>query len=585
MKKTNKLSLLLLILFGSAGVCADLTADGIRSADAEIRRLEEAFGRDSAAARLSILCLDRFANDKQKESLGVLASETIRAIEPVLARQQELKKQMEDDPGQDWEQKYGQTGLWTTCTQSILRGQYLLARCRFWGALCNDAQKKRQLDEVIALCENDQSQWRGEEQILHVLALWQRGGAGDGDALRVILHQMMVRSDLTEQAAEQMLLLQKRFELFGEGPFAEGLAGVFGRKLAAKEDFEWALEYAFLELGAGRQEPLRKVQETWPQAEEFVQGLLREKAADHFRRYGQQAVQEKMEAFRAGWRQRRDPNQLRAFEEQWQAWIRTLDPNSPGMDRMRTAAAAEYVQHLFDRPDRENAERIVRFLKTEIGGGDPGLAYLYVQALTLLDRYGQAVTAMASIPFECRNGAFDLYVLENFAGRLEDYTDLSGVSIEPAALNRAQGLCGCFVAEGKDRDRVDLLWAQMASRQPTVDGPTGQAIDAILKRFEESSKAEAVGCRALRMMQKGLWGQAARQWQTLRGAYEPKDRTARARQWHWWRAKYYELYCYWKVPEVSKEDVSHAIKILGTLYDPPPAVWAEKLKALTQEKK
>jgi hypothetical protein len=127
------LFLVLLGLMGSSGLCAELTAEGIRSGEEAIVRLEEDFGRRSASARLSILCLGRLGSDGQKESLRTLAGETIRSLEPALARQQEMRKQMEDDPGQDWEQKYGQTGLWSACSQSILRGQYLAVRCRFWG--------------------------------------------------------------------------------------------------------------------------------------------------------------------------------------------------------------------------------------------------------------------------------------------------------------------------------------------------------------------------------------------------------------------------------------------------------------------
>ena len=59
---------------------------------------------------------------------------------------------------------------------------------------------------------------------------------------------MMLRSDLTEQARDQMLLLQRRFELFSEGPFVEELEDLFQTKLEAKEDFEWALEYAFIKF-------------------------------------------------------------------------------------------------------------------------------------------------------------------------------------------------------------------------------------------------------------------------------------------------------------------------------------------------
>jgi hypothetical protein len=69
----------------------------------------------------------------------------------------------------------------------------------------------------------------------------------------------------------------------------------------------------------------------------------------------------------------------------------------------------------------------------------------------------------------------------------------------------------------------------------------------------------------------------------VRSAFEPQNRTEKSRSWHWWRAKYYELFCCAKSSDVSREDVKHAVQILQTLYALPPGIWQERLKALAEE--
>ncbi len=726
-------------VFGAAAFSAEIPAGQISAAADSLQTLEEDFARQSAPARLSMLCIGRFVDAQQAQSLRQSADETIERVSEILAEQKDYQSQMEGYPGRDWEARYGQTHLWSVCSRTVLRGEYLLAWCRFWQALCAPGERDKLLSEVIAACRAEEARWRGMEQILRALALWQRGGPTDEETLRVALHQMMVRSDLTDQAMEEMLLLQRRFELFGEGPFAEHLADLFEGKLAAQQDFEWALEYAFLEFGRGDGRPVERVLGAWPQAKGFVSVLLLEACADRFAeagpevvskwnplivsvlceaisesrqpeqyklllaelakrhataavlraraktlessdperaievlleaarlarqqpedslpaaketaegaarlavrlyrenagryggvalralreyidlagagadpevvyeavgilaeqglgdqsrqlldllaaRQGEYAARAQLEVFRISARQAPDPSRRREIEDRWQAWIQSLETEAEETAGLRRQAAVEYVQHLFAAPSRENAERVVQFLGSEATAGDATLTYLYVQALALLDRFGPAVIALNTIETNCRNAGFDLYVLEGFAERLEEYTYLSSTLIEPPA-GKLEALRRCFEA-GRDRDRADLLWAEMAARLPEREVAVGNAIDAILSRFESSPSAGVVRCRAFRRMQQGRWAEAAGDWQAVRGAYEPQDRTEKGRNWHWWRAKYYELLCYSRVPEDTAEDVAHAVRILLVLYDAPPAVWEEKLKALAENQK
>lgn len=740
-KRTNPILIFLFFgLFGSIVVSSEVTLEQVRTAAADLQQIEQAFARQSAPGRLSILCIGRFVDVEQKELFCALLPEMAGKLETMLNEQQELKKRMEDYTGRDWEELYGETRIWSTCSRTVLQGQFFLSRTRFWEALCTDIQKNKILNSVIEICQSQESVWGGQEQILRVLALWQRGESKDGETLRVILHQMMVRSDLTEQARDQMLLLHRRFELFSEGPFVEELEGLFQKKLETQEDFEWALEYAFLEFGDSDDRPLEQIVETWPQAKPFVSLLLLEWCTDQFTRQGraaalkwssfvvsglceavvgsehpetyrpliaelartqekpavmlamaetlvpsqpgqaieyylkaarlqrirpdssvegaaaiaeragrlgcrlyqenagrnsgpalralgdyldlagekadpeilcaavgifaeqgqedqsrklldllaksggQQSIRAQMEMFRVRMQQLKNPQERKVFEEEWAGWIQSLDRESADTAELRRQAAVEYVQHLFSAPSLENAEKIVGFLEVEPRDGDPTLTYLYVQALCLLERYGQAVTVLGSVPEDCENGLFDLFVLEGFMDRLEEFTHPSGRVMEGAASGKAEQLRSCFDAGSRERDRADLVWAELAARNNLSSLQTGKQVDSILGRFEQSSKVEVFRCRGFRRMQQGRWEEALKDWQAVRAAYEPQDKTEKGRDWHWWGAKYYELVCYSRLPQDTAEDVSHAVEILRVLYEPPSACWQERLKELEGEK-
>jgi hypothetical protein len=52
--------------------------------------------------------------------------------------------------------------------------------------------------------------------------------------------------------------------------------------------------------------------------------------------------------------------------------------------------------------------------------------------------------------------------------------------------------------------------------------------------------------------------------------------------WRWWRAKFFELYCWSKMAGTKKEDLLHTIEILENSYTNIPNLWSEKLNGLKQ---
>ena len=579
MTRPGKYSLLLLFIAmaGAIAFSDEITPERMTAAAESLQQIEQTYTKQSAPGRLSFLCLGRFADAEQKEAFCPLMEETAVKLEGILAEQEDWKERMEDYTGADWEELYGQTRLWSMCSRTVLRGRYLLSTVHFWQALCGGGERLKKMTEVLRECQQEEAKWGGQEQILQVLTLWQRGEPSDGDALRVLLHQMMVRSDLTPAGRDQMLLLQKRFELFSEGPFAEELSELFGQKLDEGKDFEWALEYAFLEFGHQREQPLQQVTATWPQAKGFVSRLLLEAGMDRFARQGQEtirqwspfvlsrmceavleskhpetcrplisvlsrmyeqplvmlamaevlagtqpdqameytlkavrlrqasrddmvmaasaiaeraarlgcrlyredssryggaalkaldmyfdlagekadpeiqytaavifaeqgqeetsqklldllershgeyAVRARMDVFRIRGERAKERQERAALEADWRVWIQSLDPTVGGIAALRVQAATEYAQFLFAEPTRENAEKIAAFLEGEVPAGNAGPTYLYVQALVLLERYGQAVRALSGVEMDCGETGLDLYVLESFLDRLEEY--------------------------------------------------------------------------------------------------------------------------------------------------------------------
>ncbi|MEJ5260961.1 MAG: hypothetical protein WHS88_12310 [Anaerohalosphaeraceae bacterium] len=563
-------------------VRAEPSPETMKAAVDQIVRLEEEFWMQTAPARLTLMCLGRFAGPEQKKALLESAASAAQKLTEAIEILSEQVSRMENYSGSDWEARYGQTGLWSAAQQMLLRSRCLSTLFLFWSAVCEDTQEKQQrLSRVIEDCRAESSRWQGQEQILEVLALWQRQGADDGEQLRMILHQMMLRDDLSEPVRERMLLLQKRFELFSGGPFEEEITRIFQRKISDKEDFEWAVEYAFLEWAQGRREPLHLVRQAWPSSQEFIAGLLAALDAERFEKVERPAFEAKLQEFAVRLSRSRDPNEREEIERRWIEWIQSMDKSSPVESALRRKAAAGYVYSLLDRPDRQNVDKMIRFLEAEVEKGEPLLGYLYAQALSLKEEYGRAVQVLCDIPADCRNASFDLYILEAFAERLEEYESSDG-SLKPLVMKRADQIAACGDALNRGPQRARLVWAQMAASSVQLTPDDEKRLEQYLEEQKDSAAEPILCCRAFRRMQQGQWAQALREWQRVRNAYEPADRAQKERSWSWWRAKYYELYCSARMPNVSSEDIRHAVRILETLYAPPPGVWRTRLEELVR---
>ncbi len=97
----------------------------------------------------------------------------------------------------------------------------------------------------------------------------------------------------------------------------------------------------------------------------------------------------------------------------------------------------------------------------------------------------------------------------------------------------------------------------------------------------DTADADFLRCRARLSAKQHRFDKAARLWAELCRIQERSEPPlANQRSWKWWRAKYYELYCWSKLPQTKKEDVSHSIEILENSFRNIPPLWAGKMSLL-----
>lgn len=84
-------------------------------------------------------------------------------------------------------------------------------------------------------------------------------------------------------------------------------------------------------------------------------------------------------------------------------------------------------------------------------------------------------------------------------------------------------------------------------------------------------------CNARLLKAKGEFAAAAVAWGRVRAAGKSALQV-QSRQW--WRAKFYEIQCWGKLPDTSETDVAHAVEVLESSFSDIPRFWAVKLDGL-----
>jgi hypothetical protein len=184
----------------SGSACAIPAAEDINSLAEAARLTTEKFARESFEPRLTYELSGKFLNAEDRENLHKLAKTAADHLDEIANAQQKLKQQIEDYEGDDWDIRYGSTGLW----RKLFRDMYItsLGKCEidFYRALSVESPQRNEiLHKVLAQIGSlDQTSDTAHSQFLKAKTL-----------------ALLARTDpsFRQQAKEQLGLLRERSDV------------------------------------------------------------------------------------------------------------------------------------------------------------------------------------------------------------------------------------------------------------------------------------------------------------------------------------------------------------------------------------
>jgi len=252
-------------------------------------------------------------------------------------------------------------------------------------------------------------------------------------------------------------------------------------------------------------------------------------------------------------------------------------------NKLRAEAITIYCQSLLESKDKISAEKVLEILtKAETTRGI-NLDLFKAQALQQLGRLDESAHYML-LAIQDDSGALADTVMELLAKVIEKIDEFKTEPDNPYSLQmenckKLAQFCystlndrqsGLFLAEisifAADKNKEKLLEADKLLNHLAGDSRDGDV--------------DLLRCRARLFCEQAKFDKAARLWAKIAKIQKNKLPQADQQSWKWWRAKFYELYCWSKCPQTKKKELLHTIEVLENSFADIPPLWAEKLNSL-----
>jgi len=259
----------------------------------------------------------------------------------------------------------------------------------------------------------------------------------------------------------------------------------------------------------------------------------------------------------------------------------------------RREALLVYCRFLLDSNDIADAQAVNRLLTDREIHNAPRLALFKARALRCLGRLAESARYLAGISqtedadYAAEAGALLSQLvlraeqLQNdlpppvFSELIENCRTIARrcerAPISTKGLIPA-GLLGLYLAE------ISLL---AGSNDPQKLARIEQSLDGLPRHG--SASLDLLRCQARMLAAQGSFVAAARAWAELARILKNTPDPNKKRSWRWWRAKFYEIYCFSMIPQTDSRDVLHTIEVLQNSFADIPPLWAERLDRLKHQ--
>jgi len=253
----------------------------IRALDAKATQIFKEFLEASLSRRAAIEYGEGL--DSDRGFVHVLASETIGRLDEIEKLQRGLKKQIEAYTGDDWDERYGESGLWRKLNGQLYKTRFFKCKSIFYEALCAPKERRKEivrelLNELKLLEEHCRAVEIRFLKAQGLSLLWQSEQGYCGEA------KELLGSVLQDKQAEESLKIRARLyliKLSGAGA-APQLRQVVGELAEAglQEDLEVILAVGCLQRSCDEKAAFRRTVEEFHYTGSYFGDLILSELVD-----------------------------------------------------------------------------------------------------------------------------------------------------------------------------------------------------------------------------------------------------------------------------------------------------------------
>jgi len=225
------------------------TEDVNRLAETAKNSYEQFAGR-SLPIRMQFECSGDFLTQQDRRTLKGLAETADQRLTQIEEKQRTFKKQIEGYQGDDWEQRFGSTGLWRKLAADVLRTTLSRLNVEYYLALAGEEPERSRLLHGIVKQIDSLSKNKPPGYALLVkakaLALLANSEPALVPAAAGEFDRLMLRSDISRATAFRAAIEKIKFSGPGTGAALDKLAGTIADS-ECSDDTELVLSLACLQ--------------------------------------------------------------------------------------------------------------------------------------------------------------------------------------------------------------------------------------------------------------------------------------------------------------------------------------------------
>ncbi|MBW8001039.1 MAG: hypothetical protein FVQ80_03350 [Planctomycetes bacterium] len=268
------------------------------------------------------------------------------------------------------------------------------------------------------------------------------------------------------------------------------------------------------------------------------------------------------------------------YLEKLKVLISTLSNSDQKENKLRKQAIIIYCRTLLGSGKEIDTNTVLKFLDTLEPSEGAGYNLFKSKAMMQLGKFRDAANYMQkAVDFNnCQNGRNAIGLVGNVIWEIDLFeNDLT--FLQHCKKLAAYGY-KCFGTEQNALILAEIFILTAEKQQDKL--LKAEKLLQKIANIESVNKRVLLRCRARLMAEQDKFEEAAKLWAKISSMLTTASPSENTRSWAWWRAKYYQLYCWSRSSTAKNADILHNIEVLQNSFASVPQLWAEKLSLLKQ---